>query len=124
MRLTVTGAATEAEAEQAARRIGESQLVKCSWYGKDPYWGRLASEAGSAGVTFDQSKVAVAYGDIEVARGGVSLELDAETQVALVAYMEQRHIEPTVDLGVGDAGWTLLTNDLTHAYVDENMGTS
>ena len=124
VRLTVTGAATEAEAEQAARRIGESQLVKCSWYGKDPYWGRLASEAGSAGVTFDQSRIAVSYGAIEVARGGVSLELDAETQAALTTYMDQRHIEPTVDLGVGDASWTLLTNDLTHAYVDENMGTS
>ena len=124
VRLTVTGAATEAEAEQAARRIGESQLVKCSWYGKDPYWGRLASEAGSPGVTFDQSRVAVSYGDIEVARGGVSLELDAAEQAALAAYMDRRHIEPTVDLGVGDARWTLLTNDLTHAYVDENMGTS
>ncbi len=103
VRLTVTGAATEAEAEQAARRIGESQLVKCSWYGKDPYWGRLASEAGSAGVTFDQSTVAVRYGGIEVARGGVSLELDAGTQAALADYMDRRHIEPTVDLGVGDA---------------------
>ncbi len=124
VRLTVSGAATQAEAEQAARRIGDSLLVKCSWYGKDPYWGRLASEAGSAGVTFEQSRVSVRYGDIEVARRGVSLDLDEAAAAELKAYMEQRHIEPTIDLGVGDAGWTLLTNDLTHAYVDENMGTS
>ena len=104
--------------------MARSNLVKCSWYGKDPYWGRLASEAGSAGVTFDQAKVAVSYGAIEVARGGVSLELDADTHAALAAYMEQRHIEPTVDLGVGDASWTLLTNDLTHAYVHENSAYS
>ena len=32
-----------------ARKVAESQLVKCSWYGEDPYWGRVASELGTAG---------------------------------------------------------------------------
>ena len=107
VRLTVTGAATEAEAEQAARRIGESQLVKCSWYGKDPYWGRLASEAGSAGVTFDQSTVAVRLRRRSRWPAAASpWSSTPTTDAALAAYMEQRHIEPTVDLGVGDASWT------------------
>ncbi len=121
VRLRVTGAATDAEAEVAARKVAESQLVKCSWYGKDPYWGRIASELGSAGVLFDQGKVRVAYGPLVIADEGVSIAHDA---TALVAYMEQRHLEVTADLGLGRGEATVLTNDLTHAYVDENMGTS
>src|SRR5437764_13967199 len=49
-RLTVTGAANDNEARQAAKAIAENNLVKCSWYGGDPYWGRLLAAAGSAGV--------------------------------------------------------------------------
>ena len=42
------GAASDAEAKAAAKRIVENNLVKCSWYGGDPYWGRLLAAAGSA----------------------------------------------------------------------------
>ncbi len=38
--------------------------------------------------------------------------------------MEGRHLELVADLGLGPGRATILTNDLTHAYVDENMGTS
>ncbi len=121
VRLEVTGAATDAEAATAARKIAESQLVKCSWYGLDPYWGRLASEAGSAGVTFEQHLVSVVYGGVTVAAGGVGIEHDAD---AVAAHMAGRHLDVVVDLGVGTGRAHVLTNDLTHAYIDENMGTS
>jgi glutamate N-acetyltransferase/amino-acid N-acetyltransferase len=52
-RLTVTGAANDNEAKIAAKNIVENNLVKCSWYGGDPYWGRLMAAAGSAGVELD-----------------------------------------------------------------------
>ena len=39
--LRVTGAASDAEARAAAKAIAENNLVKCSWYGSHPYWGRL-----------------------------------------------------------------------------------
>ena len=119
--LWVRGAASDAEAALAARRIAESQLVKCSWYGKDPYWGRVVSEAGSSGAAFDMDKVSVCYGSTKVCGGGVEIDHD---RAAVSAHMEQRHIEINVDLGLGDGAHWLLTNDLTHAYVDENMGTS
>jgi glutamate N-acetyltransferase/amino-acid N-acetyltransferase len=38
--------------------------------------------------------------------------------------MQQYDIEIVVDLHCGDATASVLTTDLTHAYVDENMGTS
>ncbi len=121
VRITVTGAASDTEATAGARAVAECQLVKCSWYGNDPYWGRVASELGACGITFEQSKVAVSYGEFVVARGGVDADHDG---AGLAAYMQQRFIDITADLGVGSGTGHVVTVDLTHAYVDENMGTS
>lgn len=119
--LRVTGARSAEEARTAARRVAESQLVKCSWYGKDPYWGRVVSELGSAGVGFDPETVSVSYGGVEVCRNGIAVDHDA---AAVAAHMAERNIEVVADLGLGEGEATILTNDLTHAYIDENMGTS
>jgi glutamate N-acetyltransferase/amino-acid N-acetyltransferase len=121
VRLTVTGASTDAEAATAARKVAESQLVKCSWYGRDPYWGRIASELGSAGVHFDPRLLQVSYGGEEVSRGGVEVDHDRD---AVVAHMAERHLDVRCHLGLGPGRAVILTNDLTHAYIDENMGTS
>ena len=109
------------EARVGARKVAESQLVKCSWYGRDPYWGRVASELGSAGIGFEADKLTVRYGDLQVAERGVTVDVDP---AVMDAYMAQEHIEVTAHLGLGDGIASILTNDLTHAYVDENMGTS
>ena len=119
--LTVAGAATIDEAARGARNIAESQLTKCSWYGQDPYWGRIASDLGSAGIEFDLDRLSVSYGGVEVCRGGVTVPHD---EAAVREHMSGRYLEIRCDLGVGDASDWILTNDLTHAYVDENMGTS
>ncbi len=119
--LTVSGAATEADAEAGARQIARSALCKCSWFGQDPYWGRLASELGSARIDFDQQRVSVAYGGITVAAEGISIDHDAD---AVTAHMAERHLAITCDLGLGAGTFTVLTNDLTHEYVDENTGGS
>jgi glutamate N-acetyltransferase / amino-acid N-acetyltransferase len=117
----VTGAASDDDARAGARKVAESQLVKCSWYGKDPYWGRIASELGTAGIAFEADKLSVRYGDLVVAEHGVTAEVDA---AAMAAYMDQDQLVVTAHLGLGDGRARILTNDLTHAYIDENMGTS
>jgi glutamate N-acetyltransferase/amino-acid N-acetyltransferase len=117
----VVGAASDDEARAAARQVAESQLCKCSWYGEDPYWGRIVAELGVAGVEFDPDTVSVAYGDITVCRKGVAAMHDA---TALQKVMGAGHLVITADLGIGDGDGVILTNDLTHAYIDENMGTS
>jgi glutamate N-acetyltransferase/amino-acid N-acetyltransferase len=121
VKLTVSGAASDADAESGARQIARSALCKCSWYGQDPYWGRLASEVGSAGIEFDQERVSASYGGIEVAAGGVSIPHD---EAAVAAHMAQRELVIGVDLGLGEGTFTVLTNDLTHEYIDENTGGS
>ncbi len=117
----VIGAHTDDEALVGARAVARSQLVKCSWYGCDPYWGRIASDLGSCGILFDPAVVSVSYGGVEVCRGGVSVAHDAD---AVATHMAGRHLEIVADLGLGAGRAGILTNDLTHAYVDENMGTS
>ncbi len=121
VRLRVTGASSDEQARIGARKVAESQLVKCSWYGKDAYWGRIASELGSAGIDVEPERLTVRYGDLVVAEGGTTAPVDA---AALAAYLDQEWIEVTADLGLGAGTARVLTNDLTHAYVDENMGTS
>ncbi|HEY8547831.1 MAG TPA: bifunctional glutamate N-acetyltransferase/amino-acid acetyltransferase ArgJ [Acidimicrobiales bacterium] len=121
VKVRVTGAASDDEARRAARKVAESQLVKCSWYGKDPYWGRVASDLGTAGVALDVSALSIAYGGTVVSRGCIEVDHD---RAAVAAHMEGEYLELTCDLGVGTGEARILTNDLTHAYVDENMGTS
>ena len=122
IRMRVIGAVTGAQAAVAARRVAENQLIKCSWYGEDPYWGRIVSELGASGVAFDLDRVSVSYNGITVCRNGVeSPTYDVD---ALKAAMAQRNIEIVADLGLGDNEASILTTDLSHRYIDENMRTS
>ena len=114
----ITGAASDAEAEAAARKLACSALVKCSFYGSDPYWGRVLSDLGTAGVAMDVDAVTIAYDDVVVSQGRAPTGADATAVAA------KSEFELTCQLGVGDGSYWVLTNDLTHAYVDENMGTS
>jgi glutamate N-acetyltransferase/amino-acid N-acetyltransferase len=121
VRVRVTGAATDDEARQAARQVAESQLAKCSWFGGDPYWGRVASDLGTAGVKLDLGELTIAYGGNVVSRGCVGIEHDA---AAVAEHMAGEYLELHCDLGVGDGRARVLTNDLAYGYIDENRGTS
>lgn len=121
VRIQVRGAASDGEARQAARRVAESQLVKCSFHGGDPYWGRIVSELGTAGVVFDPDRVSVSYGGLEVCRDGVAAAHDA---AAVADHMRSSTIEIVCDLGVGTGATSFLTNDLGPGYIDENKTTS
>ncbi len=117
----VTGAADDASALKGARAVAESLLVKCSWYGEDPNWGRVVSALGAAGVLFDQSAVLVAYGPEVVCRDGMPVDFDHEV---VASYLALPEFELNCDLGLGGGAAEILSADLTHAYVDENMGHS
>lgn len=120
-RLIVTGAANDNEAKIAAKNIVENNLVKCSWYGGDPYWGRLMAAAGSAGVDLDVAKSRVAYGGITVARGGTGIEHDG---VALARHMMGDEVQIEVHLGAGKGSARMIGIDLGPGYIKENSKTS
>jgi glutamate N-acetyltransferase/amino-acid N-acetyltransferase len=119
--VTVSGAASEADAKRAAKSIVENNLVKCSWYGSDPYWGRLMAAAGSAGVDLDVAKSRVSYGGILVAKGGAGVAHDGQ---ALAEHMMGDEVAIEVHLGAGKATARMIGIDLGPGYIKENSRTS
>ncbi|MGQ0559115.1 MAG: bifunctional ornithine acetyltransferase/N-acetylglutamate synthase, partial [Sphingosinicella sp.] len=120
-RILVSGAASDAEARAAARAIAGNNLVKCSWHGADPYWGRLLAAAGSAGVAFDPTHNFVAYGGTIVARAGAEIAHDA---AAIAAHVQGTVIEIEVGIGAGSGRGQAIGVDLGPGYIDENVKTS
>jgi glutamate N-acetyltransferase/amino-acid N-acetyltransferase len=120
-RLSVTGAANDNEAKAAAKAIVENNLVKCSWYGGDPYWGRLLAAAGSCGVALDVARSRVSYGGIVVAEGGTAVAHDGQ---ALAEHMMGEEIAIEVHLGAGNESARVIGIDLGPGYIKENSKTS
>ncbi|TMJ19801.1 MAG: bifunctional glutamate N-acetyltransferase/amino-acid acetyltransferase ArgJ [Alphaproteobacteria bacterium] len=121
VRLKVTGAASDSEARAAAKNIAENNLVKCSWHGGDPYWGRLLAAAGSAGVEFEPGRCFVAYGGTVVARAGAPVKHAGGT---VKKHMEHDEIEIEVGLGAGSGSAQVIGIDLGPGYIKENVKTS
>jgi glutamate N-acetyltransferase / amino-acid N-acetyltransferase len=120
-RLSITGASNDNEARIAAKAIAENNLVKCSWYGGDPYWGRLLAAAGSCGVALDVGRSRVSYGGITVAEGGTAVPHDGQ---ALAEHMMGQEIAIEVHLGAGNDSARMIGIDLGPGYIKENSRTS
>jgi glutamate N-acetyltransferase/amino-acid N-acetyltransferase len=120
-RISVSGAASDADARRAARGVAQSLLVKTSLFGADPYWGRVVSELGASGAAFDLSTVRVGYGGVVVCAGGAAVEHD---EAAVARHLAGRVVEIGCDLGLGDGHALVVTTDLGHGYINENMHTS
>ena len=121
LRVRVIGAHSAADARRAARCVAGSQLVQCSFNGEDPYWGRILSELGASGAMFDPELTEITYNGVVACRDGIDAGTDGAT---LAAVMAEREIEVVCDLRNGHSTATVLFTDLSHAYIDENRGTS
>jgi len=117
----VTGARSDGEAHQGARKVADSLLVKCSLNGEDAYWGRVASDLGSAGIEFDMDKLAVAYGGVTVCRDGIAADHD---EGAVAEHMAGSMIDIHCQLGLADGNGVVMGVDLGYGYIDENRTTS
>ncbi len=119
--IRVTGARSDAEAHRAARKVADSLLVKCSLNGEDPYWGRVASDLGSAGVDFDMDRLSIDYGGVTVCRDGVAV---AHDESAVTRHMAGPSIDIHCQLGLADGNGVVMGVDLGYGYLDENRTTS
>jgi glutamate N-acetyltransferase/amino-acid N-acetyltransferase len=121
VRVRVIGARNGAEARVAARAVADSQLVQCSLNGNDPYWGRVLSELGASGAYLDPEAVDISYNGVKVCRDGVAF---AHDHTAITDALAATDIEILCDLRLAHGEATILTTDLSHAYIDENRRTS
>ncbi len=116
--VSVTGAASDAEAHVHAKSIANSPLVKTAIAGEDPNWGRVVMAVGKSGARADRDRLSIWFGDLEVAREGeVSPDHDEDTAAA---YMRNKEIVIHVDLGLGGGTARVWTCDLTHGYIEIN----
>lgn len=115
--LLITGADSEKGAENVARAIGNSLLVKTSWYGNDPNWGRLMDALGYADSEFDPDKIDISYGDVPALVSGTPIP---ENKPKWKEVVKERRFTIHINLHAGAAAYRLRASDLTEGYVDFN----
>jgi glutamate N-acetyltransferase / amino-acid N-acetyltransferase len=116
--ITVTGAATDADAWTAARAIANSPLVKTAVHGGDPNWGRLVAASGRSGARFVLDRARVRIGNLVLFEDGQPFD---ERAPAAADYLKGDTLEIEVNLGTGGAhSATVWTCDLTAEYVKIN----
>jgi glutamate N-acetyltransferase/amino-acid N-acetyltransferase len=118
VKVSITGAQSAASARKIARTICESPLVKTAFAGEDANWGRIVMAVGRADEPINRERIAIRFGDLVAARDGQVSPDYSEAKMS--AYMKQRELEVSVDVGVGRASATMWTCDLTHGYISIN----
>jgi len=115
--VTVSGAASEAEARLAARTVVSSPLVKTAVHGADPNWGRIIVAVGRSGVAVEEAKIDLDIGEVSVVRGGLPLPFPEE---GVVQVLKQSQVPIRVHLNLGTASATAWGCDLSEEYVTIN----
>ena len=115
--VNVTGAATEGDADIAARAVANSPLVKTAIAGHDCNWGRIAMALGKCGVVFEQTDVSIDIMGMPVCREGLTVPFDEDEALRR---FEASEIVIDADLGAGECSTTVWTCDLTHEYITIN----
>ncbi|MGN6820345.1 MAG: bifunctional glutamate N-acetyltransferase/amino-acid acetyltransferase ArgJ [Sphingomonas sp.] len=114
----VTGAESDASAQRIGMSIANSPLVKTAIAGEDANWGRVVMAVGKAGEPAERDRLAIRFGETQVARNGLAVAGYDEAPVA--AHLKGKEIDIGVDLGLGDGRATVWTCDLTHGYISIN----
>lgn len=116
--ITVQGAANEQDAVTVARTVARDSLVKTAFFGSDPNWGRILMAIGNADAAIDPSTVDVRVNEVLLCQSGTRAA-DRST-----ADLSGQEIKVLIDLHLGSGQATVLTTDLSHAYVEENSAYS
>ncbi len=116
--ITVEGAASEDDAVEVARSVARNNLFKAAIYGNDPNWGRILAAVGTTKAEFDPYNIDVAINGVLISQKG---EPAGDRSLIDLA---PRKVDININLNVGTDVATVVTNDLTHEYVEENSAYS
>ncbi len=118
VRVEVTGAASDAEARQAACSVATSSLVKTAFFGQDANWGRIIAAVGYSGAQVDPETVDIRFGEIPVVKDGLGTGKELEAKATEI--LKTPEFTVTVDLRLGSGRAYYYTSDLTYDYVKIN----
>jgi glutamate N-acetyltransferase/amino-acid N-acetyltransferase len=113
----VRGARTYLDAKKVAEAVCKSALVKSSWNGGDPNWGRIIHAVGYSRARIREELVDIHIGGKAACIGGLQAETPMDELRAIVANPE---FEIVIDLNQGDADYIMYSSDLSPEYVDFN----
>ena len=116
--VNVRNAKNEQDAVNVARACARNNLLKAAIFGGDPNWGRVLAAVGTADAFMNPLTIDVSLNGVAVC---VSSAPAADKN--LVSF-EERLVEIDINLNVGEHSATVMTNDLSHAYVHENSAYS
>lgn len=116
--LRIKGARNHEEARTAACSIAKSPLVKTSFFGEDPNWGRIMASLGASGIEMDGTVTDMWLDDLKIVENSISTGYD---EVHAKKIVEKDEFAVTIDLKAGEAEGTLWTCDLSYDYVKCNI---
>jgi glutamate N-acetyltransferase/amino-acid N-acetyltransferase len=116
--ITVNNAVSETDAVEVARACARNNLLKAAIFGGDPNWGRVLAAVGTADAHMDPLTIDVALNGVQVCTNSAP---DADKSKV---DFSNRLVEIVIDVKVGNASATVMTNDLSHDYVHENSAYS
>jgi glutamate N-acetyltransferase/amino-acid N-acetyltransferase len=116
--ITVEGAASEDDAVEVARSVARNNLFKAAIYGNDPNWGRILAAVGTTRAEFDPYNIDVAINGVLISSKGEPAGDRSKIDLA------PRKVDININLNAGNEVATVVTNDLTHEYVEENSAYS
>ncbi len=116
--ITVAGAVSEDDAVEVARSVARNNLFKAAIFGNDPNWGRILAAVGTTKAEFDPYNIDVSINGVLISSQGQPA--GDRNQIDLAP----RKVEININLNAGADTATVVTNDLTHKYVEENSAYS
>jgi glutamate N-acetyltransferase/amino-acid N-acetyltransferase len=121
----VNGASKFADADAAARAVANSALVKTSWHGGDPNWGRIIDALGYSAASIVEEKVDIGYSAPGSGKILWSLRRGQPTSATfkhLCAAVAEKEFDLHINLNLGKANALMYAADLTEDYVAFNKG--
>jgi glutamate N-acetyltransferase/amino-acid N-acetyltransferase len=121
----VDGARNSADADAAARAVANSALVKTSWHGGDPNWGRIIDALGYSPATIVEEKVDIGYSAPGSRKILWSLRRGQPTTARfkeLCAAVAPKEFDLHINLNLGKSSALMYAADLTEEYVEFNKG--
>ena len=116
--ISVSGAASEEDALEVGRAIARNNLFKTAIFGNDPNWGRILAAIGTTSAAFDPYDIDVSINSVLISAKGMPARERSEVDLS------GSEVRIDIDLRSGQHAATVITNDLTHAYVEENSAYS